>query len=520
MAKKVMYTSERPGGLFFGTSGNDQIYNNNLLCTYIYGGDGNDTIIGRSHSGVEYFYGQGGNDFLDGGSSNAQYQNRLFGGDGNDTYVVRSEFDQVSEFDFIDHGDYFEDRPTGGIDTIRSYISFSLTPMQGNRLYGDFENLILCGTADIDGDGNSFNNVLTGNSGANSLYGYDGNDRLNGLADGQVDTLYGGTGNDTYIIGEASDVVVELANEGVDTVVASITYELGDNVENLTLVGTDDLYGFGNAGNNIIRGNNGYNQLFGFGGNDTISGGINADAMYGGLGNDTLFGRRGDWLSGGQGNDTYIVDHEEVTVFEGDIADNGIDIVKTSVSFSLDNRNRVQGDIENLQLTGKADIDGTGNGLSNVITGNSGNNVLKGLGGDDTIYAGEGNDTLYGGAGRDTLFGGRGADIFVFDTALGGGNIDSLPNFNSATGVYDAREGDKIHLDHSIFAALDLGTLAAGDFGSDNFSRPAKNSEHILYNQRTGNLYYDADGAGGVDAVQFAHLKPGTLLHISDLLVV
>src|SRR5262249_57415242 len=77
---------------------------------------------------------------------------------------------------------------------------------------------------------------------------------------------------------------------------------------------------------------------------------------------------------------------------------------------------------ENLTLTGAANLNGTGNGVANILTGNNGNNTLLGLGGNDTLSGGLGNDTLNGGAGTDTLTGGLGDDTLLFATTPGAGN--------------------------------------------------------------------------------------------------
>jgi hypothetical protein len=128
--------------------------------------------------------------------------------------------------------------------------------------------------------------------------------------------------------------------------------------------------------------------LTGNSGNNVLSGGAGNDTMSGGAGNDTMIG--------GTGNDIYVVDAAGDVVTE--LAAQGTDTVQSSISYALGS------DVENLQLTGVAAINATGNTLDNVLTGNSGNNVLSG---------GAGNDTMSGGAGNDTLIGGDGSDVFI-----------------------------------------------------------------------------------------------------------
>src|SRR6185437_9028356 len=136
-------------------------------------------------------------------------------------------------------------------------------------------------------------------------------------------------------------------------------------------------------------GSAGVNVLMGLGGNDLLNGGGGADHML-----------------GGTGNDTYVVDNV------GDVVDetggDGLDLVKASIAFSLADEVHAIGAIENLTLTGTANINATGNALDNVLIGNSGANMLTGL---------DGNDTLNGGGGADHMFGGTANDTYVVDNA-------------------------------------------------------------------------------------------------------
>nr|WP_246728546.1 M10 family metallopeptidase [Microvirga terricola] len=143
----------------------------------------------------------------------------------------------------------------------------------------------------------------------------------------------------------------------------------------------------------------------------------------------------------------------------------------------------------------------TGGSGNDKLIGNNVNNVLKGGEGRDTLTGGVGNDYLSGGLDSDALTGGVGKDFFVFDTrfsdnSLGRINIDKITDFN----VTD----DTIRLDDAIFTRLKRGLLPASAFVIG--TRAKDSSDRIIYNNKTGDLFYDTDGTGAAAPIKFAIL--------------
>jgi hypothetical protein len=113
---------------------------------------------------------------------------------------------------------------------------------------------------------------LTGTVGTQYLFGLGGGDRLDG--GGDADHLVGSTGNDTYVVDNAGDVIVELVGEGTDTVETSLAnFSLVGlpGLENLTFTGTGSFVGTGNALNNVINGGAASDTLTGGAGSDTFA---------------------------------------------------------------------------------------------------------------------------------------------------------------------------------------------------------------------------------------------------------
>ncbi|CAK0765927.1 serralysin [Gammaproteobacteria bacterium] len=383
----------------------------------------------------------------------------LNGSNGDDLYIVNGISNSIVE------------AKAGGVDTVQSSVSFTLP--------SNIENLELIGTANINGSGNAQANLLLGNDGANTLRGLAGNDILFGGAG--KDRLEGGLGNDQYWVNSSGDVLLENAGEGIDSVFSSITWTLGDNLENLTLTGHSNTRAIGNARNNTLTGNDDNNVLDGRSGADT--------------------------MRGGTGQDTYFVDNASDITIETSTLASEVDTVYSTVTRTLG------ANLENLILTGTKNINGTGNALNNTITGNNGNNILDGGAGNDTLIGSAGNDILIGGMGSDKLTGGLGNDIFRFNTALAGSR-DTITDYNVAN--------DTIQLENSIFRSLTTtGQLVTGSFHSGaGVTTAADANDFVIYNSTTGALYYDADGNGAGAAIQFATLSTGLSLTSADFLII
>eukprot|EP01042_Synura_sphagnicola_P030865 gene30865-39755_t len=170
---------------------------------------------------------------------------------------------------------------------------FRVTDYDGQLYSTDFKLFNFTVTSDhVDNDsitGTSAGEAISTGAGNDVINGMGGDDVLNGGAG--ADTMAGGTGNDTFFIDNPNDVVIENSGEGIDLVESSINYALGNNVENLVLLGTANLNGTGNALDNKIAGNAGNNILSGGAGNNVIDGGAGQDtALYNGnAANSTLF---------------------------------------------------------------------------------------------------------------------------------------------------------------------------------------------------------------------------------------
>ena len=378
--------------------------------------------------------GNAGGNLLDGGVG----ADTMTGGAGGDTYFVD------------DAGDMVVENVGEGSDAVFSTVHYGLT--------ANVETLVLQGSADLQGYGNSLNNAIFGNSGTNLLNGFAG-----------ADVMYGGAGSDVYFVDDMGDAAIENASEGNDTVFSTVSIGLSANVENLIMLGMADLQGFGNGLGNVIYGNTG---------NNLLDGGAGVDLMV-----------------GGAGDDIYFADDTSDSAFE--VAGQGNDAVFASAHYGL------AADVETLILQGSADLQGYGSNQVNTLYGNTGNNLLNGAAGADTMYGGLGNDTYFVDNAMDAVVEnlGEGTDaVFASVNYTLTANVEALVlnGPGNLTGTGNA-------LANSLFGnaadnALDGGAgvdVLQGNAGNDTF----------VFNTGQGNgdtvVDFAGNGAAAGDSLQF-----------------
>jgi Ca2+-binding RTX toxin-like protein len=451
------------------------------------------TLVGNGAANV--LDGKGGSDVLQGNK-------------GNDTYYVDSKLDQVVE----NKGE--------GTDTVFASVDYTLAD--------HLETLVLLDKVS-SGTGNALKNTIVGNDAENVLDG--------GAA---ADVLKGGKGDDYYLVDNAADKVVELANQGRDTVISSVDFSLAAlvNVEDLSLA-TGAVKATGNALNNFLGGSAGFNILDGKGGADTMQGGDGTDYYYIDNAGDQVieFANQGwdsvystiafsnaianvenydfskaksavnftgsadmnmitgsafaDTLIGGDGNDTYYLNRADDKIVEA--GGQGIDAIVSSVSITalVDN-------VEDIALkSGSGALKAIGNDLDNNIAGNEKGNFLSG---------GAGNDALSGYLGNDTLVGGSGNDTFDFWQSGKGNTMsghDVVTDFDRNNDLLSFFQIGNTDGDGNIGEIEDITTKIV-DKGAGN--------DVVLYLGNGGTVTFKGIGTGAIDQITDLVADPTTQL--------
>jgi Ca2+-binding RTX toxin-like protein len=230
-------------------------------------GNASDNVI-TGGAGRDELYGRDGNDILNNGGGGVGNEDTMLGGLGNDTYNISVAGSSTIELS------------GQGTDTVRT--TFSIYGLQAN-----IENLTFTDNANhAAGVGNILDNILTGGTGVDDLFGREGNDHLYG-GTGSANTLLGQEGDDIYHVDAVGDSVVEFAGQGFDRVQTALaSYTMSANVELLEYTGFGTFTGIGNAGDNLVYGGGLVDFLSGLDGNDKLIGGNGADTMLGGTGAD------------------------------------------------------------------------------------------------------------------------------------------------------------------------------------------------------------------------------------------
>jgi Ca2+-binding RTX toxin-like protein len=297
-------------------------------------------------------------------------------------------------------------------------------PNDDRVIAGAGNDTVLAGLGDDSVEGGAGDDLLYGGAGDDSLFGGAGDDSLTGGTGN--DSLIGGDGNDAVYGGAGNDFIdtrgggaLPLPDQGYPGLYASDSDPLND---------LDTVYG-GMGDDTIFTGDDA-DLIDGGRGNDFIDAGFDDDTIRGGMGNDTIIGGEGnDVIDAGQGDDLVyggygpdVPDAVNIPDTAGDLLpSNGRDFIEGGMGndtiFGMDDDDTIYGGRDDDLVYGGVDDD--------LIYGDMGNDSLHGDEGNDTLFGGQGNDLLYGGDGNDVLTGGAGNDTFY-----GGEGTDSMAGGN------------------------------------------------------------------------------------------
>ncbi|MCU7904910.1 MAG: hypothetical protein KZQ76_03480, partial [Candidatus Thiodiazotropha sp. (ex Epidulcina cf. delphinae)] len=408
--------------LLAGHGGNDTLLGSEGNDT-LQGNDGNDTLSGGN--GNDTLEGDRGDDTLTGGLGD----DVLSGGAGGDTYVIAADgsHDIIQDYD---NSNVDLDRIVFAEGITQADVSYRRT---ATDLVVDINKDGVLSTVTIENGFTNSRNLVdqlefadgttvsietalaeaatwTGTDEAETIYGYEGADTLDGA--GGNDRLYGADGNDTLSGGDGNDRVY--GRNGNDTVSGN----------------AGDDYVYGDAGDDVLDGGGGRDRVYGGAGNDTLRGGAGSgDSLYGNAGNDTyLFGS-------GDGNTTISnsdngADRNDVLRFLAGVDPSDVRATRSSTSLLLTIQSTGEvitvssffsGSRYELNTVEFADgtvwdtdaiktlVLGATDGADN-ITGYASDDTIDALGGNDYLDGADGNDTLSGGDGNDRVYGRNGND--------------------------------------------------------------------------------------------------------------
>ena len=247
------------------------------------------------------------------------------------------------------------------------------------------------------------------------------------------------------------------------------------DTDNSTPVVLQSLNSAGTSGtedSDILVGTDEAEEIQGLGGNDVIQGDAGSDTLDGGEGTDTV---------------VYQLESTQVTV----------DLTAGTAS----NQN---GDDDTLIFIENV----IGSDFNDRIDGDNESNSLTGGRGSDTISGSGGDDFIVGSAGSDNLTGGTGADNFVYLSPSDGS--DTITDF--------APESDRI----SVVSLAFGGDLTAGSLSESRFtlgSMATNSQQRFIYNDSTGELFYDIDGTGQIDRQLLATFEGSPNISADDIAI-
>ncbi|AGQ06705.1 Ig-like domain-containing protein [Acinetobacter baumannii] len=465
-----------------GSTGND----------YLYGGNGDDTLI--SNTGSDYLYGESGSDTLIyGGNSNGY--TALLGQAGNDTYIVDKTL--LGSSSYIHILDNTNEQNTLYLKSV-SADEIILKQASADRIitFNDLTATIHFGEGQLSSivfdDGTVWNKAQIEANIIGRLLGTDGDDHLQ--ADANYSVIYGLDGNDTIQGGVQND------------------------------------YLYGGNGDDTLISNGGSDSLYGGSGNDTLIYGGNSPNIYTGL-------------IGEAGNDTYIVDkallgslsyvhildntNEQNTLYLKSVSADEIILKQTSAdrvitfndstatihfgegqlsSIVFDdgtvwNKAQIEANIIGRLLGTDGDDHLQADANYSVIYGLDGNDTIQGGVQNDYLYGGNGDDTLISNGGSDSLYGGSGNDTLIY-----GGNSPNI-----YTGLIGEAGNDTYIVDKALLGSLsyvhildntnEQNTLYLKSVSADEIILKQTSADRVItFNDSTATIHF---GEGQLSSIVF-----------------